>query len=125
MDGGSIGKVVTQPNATYHIGATVTAKFLTGDPRNNFRNEGTFLTIELQTGSTWKVIANDGNWETRYRWKRHPPPRIDESWATIEWDIPAGTALGTYRIGHFGDAKPLGRKPKPFSSYTNSFKVIA
>jgi len=40
------------------------------------------------------VIANDGNWETKYQWQRKG---IAESFAIITWAIPPDTVSGTYR----------------------------
>lgn len=84
--GGRFGAVKSDVNSSYRRGETVSVIFWSANPRNNMRIQDTFLTVEkLQSDGTWKVIANDGNWETRYMWTREG---ISESLATITWTVP-------------------------------------
>lgn len=55
---------------------------------------------------SWEVAATDDDWATRFRWgRRHELSEL--SFATVEWTIPEGTPAGSYRLRHYGDAKPL------------------
>jgi len=127
--GQSFGQVLTQPNPTYIRGDLVTAVFVSANPRNDYRTEDTFLTVQhQQPDGSWKVIATDGNWETKYKWNRPctiiPEPLCAESHATIEWDT-TGAEPGTYRIQHFGNSKSLLGEYTPFSGTTADFVVAA
>jgi len=118
--GKSFGSVLTQPDATYAPGADVHADFVTGYPDNNLRNEGTFVEVQRQTGSSWTTVSTDSDWQTIYRWKRE---YLTVSTAQITWTIPAGTPAGTYRIVHHGDAKSLLGSLTSFTGTTRTFTV--
>nr|WP_083472771.1 neutral/alkaline ceramidase [Kibdelosporangium phytohabitans] len=98
----AFGQVLTQPKASYQAGQSATAVFVTGHPKNNLRRNGTFLEVQRLANGTWTRHADDGDWSTRYEWKR---AGVANSEATITWTIPAGTPAGTYRIVHNGDWK--------------------
>jgi len=65
-------------------------------------------------------VFNDGDWCTRYRWRRDG---IAGSIATIQWFIPPETVPGTYRITHYGDSKAITGTITPFIGSTNPFTV--
>lgn len=100
----SFGDVVRQANASYLRGQRVDVEFWTGHPKNNLRQNGTFLEVQRWDGAAWRTVADDGHWNTMYRWVR-----VDPVWGTskaaISWDIPANAATGQYRIRHYGDYK--------------------
>jgi neutral ceramidase len=100
----SFGDVVRQANASYLRGQRVDVEFWTGHPKNNLRQNGTFLEVQRWDGAGWRTVATDGDWSTIYRWVR-----VDPVWGTskaaISWDIPASAAAGQYRIRHYGDYK--------------------
>eukprot|EP01125_Pyxidicula_operculata_P011238 TRINITY_DN3677_c0_g1_i1.p1 TRINITY_DN3677_c0_g1~~TRINITY_DN3677_c0_g1_i1.p1 ORF type:complete len:543 (+),score=145.29 TRINITY_DN3677_c0_g1_i1:540-2168(+) len=98
FDDGPIGTIITDVNPTYTRGQTASVTFYSANPRNNFRTQDTFLTVEIQDNSgSWKVVANDGFWETKFKWQRLYSIELGESSATIEWQIPADASSGTYR----------------------------
>jgi neutral ceramidase len=100
----SFGDVVRQANASYVRGQRVDVEFWTGHPKNNLRQNSTFLEVQRWDGAAWRTVANDGDWTTMYRWVR-----VDPVWGTskaaIAWDIPANAATGQYRIRHYGEYK--------------------
>ncbi|GLZ31729.1 neutral ceramidase [Lentzea sp. NBRC 105346] len=100
--GRNFGDVLAAPQNTYQRGQTVTAVFVTGHPKNNLHRNGTFLEVQRLVDGKWVRHADDGDWSTRYQWKR---VGIANSEATITWIIPADTPAGTYRIVHNGDWK--------------------
>eukprot|EP01128_Nolandella_sp_AFSM9_P009102 TRINITY_DN573_c0_g1_i2.p1 TRINITY_DN573_c0_g1~~TRINITY_DN573_c0_g1_i2.p1 ORF type:complete len:390 (+),score=70.38 TRINITY_DN573_c0_g1_i2:150-1319(+) len=131
FDDGPAGEIVRGFNthSSYAIGATVLAKFYSGDPRNSLRHGDSFLTVEKleEKNGKWVVVATDANWETKFQWERHYSfPEIAESYATITWTIPPGTPVGTYRLRHSGDSKhAFTGKVSQFTGVTTSFKVTA
>lgn len=100
----SFGQVETQAAASYQRGQRVYVEFWSGHPKNNLRQNGTFLEVQRWDGAAWRVVANDGDWSTICRWIR-----VDPVWgsskAAISWDIPANAQSGQYRIVHYGDYK--------------------
>ncbi|KAK8744006.1 hypothetical protein OTU49_000955 [Cherax quadricarinatus] len=122
--GSSFGDVVAQPYPLAYIGETVTAKFVSGHPRNDVQLGGTFLTVEqLDDMGEWKVIATDASWETRFIWDR-VSTLLGTSVATVKWDIPEDTAEGTYRITHTGHHRTLFRGVSQYHGVTDPFKVV-
>jgi neutral ceramidase len=118
--GKSFGDVTLQPRAAYQTGQRVEARFVTGHPNNDLRNEGTFVEIQQRTGDAWTTVAGDADWQTEYRWTRGFGA---ESTAQITWTIPPATPAGTYRIVHHGDAKSLFGTIRPFTGTTAPFTV--
>ena len=65
--GKEFGDVKVHPEAAYERGATVSAVFIAGNPRNNLMHDKSFFTVEQQQpDGNWSVVATDANWETRY-----------------------------------------------------------
>jgi neutral ceramidase len=118
--GKKFGDAVTQPNPSYQRGQSVEADFVTGNPDNNLRNEGTYVEVQRQTGDTWTTVSTDSDWQTIYRWRRD---YLAVSTALITWTIPANAAPGTYRIVHHGDAKNLFGQISAFTGTSKTFTV--
>ncbi|KAL9654253.1 hypothetical protein ABK040_010285 [Willaertia magna] len=109
----------------YRNGDTVHVEFYSGHPKNNVMQEKTFLTVEKLIGNNqWKVVLVDGDWDTKFRWRRH---WLSESIVTITWSIgetfPASP--GTYRIKHFGYYKSLDQDIYPYEGTSSEFRVVA
>ena len=63
--GRRFGEVVREPKDRYRLGDRVSARFISGNPRNNLQHEKTYFSIEMfKPNGDWKVIAADSNWET-------------------------------------------------------------
>jgi len=125
FDDGPIGNIVSDVAKSYKIGSQVFVTFYSANPRNNYRVQDTFLKVEkkLPTGD-WKVIATDAHWETKFFWKKHLNIEIEESYATIEWDIPKTAETGVYRIRHFGTKKSLLGSLSEFVGSSSEFNVV-
>jgi neutral ceramidase len=121
----SFGSVVTNALASYTRGQTVSVKFWGGHPKNNLRRQGSYLQVQRKSGTSWVTVANDWDWETKYRWKRHDcAPTYGCSHVTTEWTIPADTVPGTYRIRHDGDWKSgWDGLIRPYSGTSREFTV--
>lgn len=100
----SFGQVERQANASYARGQRVYVEFWSGHPKNRLHQNGSFFEVQRWDGAAWRTVANDGDWNTIYRWIR-----VDPVWgsskAAITWDIPSNAETGQYRIVHFGDYK--------------------
>ncbi|MFP2931492.1 neutral/alkaline ceramidase [Pyxidicoccus sp. 3LG] len=121
----SFGSVVTNALASYARGATVSVKFWGGHPKNNLRRQGSFLQVQRKSGTSWVTVANDWDWETKYRWERNNCfPTFACSHVTVEWRIPADAVPGTYRIRHDGDWKSgWDGLIRPYTGYSREFTV--
>ncbi|MDO5693171.1 MAG: neutral/alkaline non-lysosomal ceramidase N-terminal domain-containing protein [Pseudomonadota bacterium] len=118
--GKSFGQVEVQPNPVYRRGEVASAVFWTGHPKNDLRQEGTFLQVQQrQPDGRWRTVRQDHDWDTVYQWKR-----VAGAWsqATVSWRIGADVAPGTYRLLHHGNWKngwttaihPLAGTSQPF-----------
>ncbi|MEU0470201.1 neutral/alkaline ceramidase [Amycolatopsis sp. NPDC006131] len=114
------GDVLTEPRSSYRRGEQVLVEFVTGHPKNDLHRNGTFLEVQRLDGGTWVRHADDGDWATKYRWRR---TFLAESTATITWDIPPDTPVGKYRVVHSGDAKSLDGAITPFTGASRAFVV--
>ena len=124
FDGGDPGSVVREPDSSYKVNSTVQVVFQTGHPKNNLLTNRTFLEVQYFSGDTgnWEVVATDSEWETKYKWERTNSLE-GKSNAVIEWDIPATSKPGKYRIKHYGYRKHLIGEIVPFSGVTKEFEV--
>ncbi|XP_057661283.1 neutral ceramidase [Diorhabda carinulata] len=117
------GDCIVQPKESYTIGDIASATFVAGHPRNDNMQEKTFLNIEMQQkDATWKVVATDADWETKFIWKRQETFK-PISQAEIQWKITKKVNPGTYRITHFGNYKYIFGGIYPYSGTSNSFTV--
>jgi neutral ceramidase len=120
--GHAFGDVLRDALPAYRVGDTVTVRFQSGHPRNGLRRNDTFLKVQRLEGDRWLSVADDGDWSTRFHWRR---TFASESEAEITWAIPPGTQEGRYRIVHFGDARPLMGRVRSYSGQSRVFEVRA
>jgi len=121
--GYAFGDVLAQPYPLADAGETIIAKFVSGHPRNNAMLGGSFLTVEKQeANNTWRIVAKDSHWSTKYTWDR-VSLILGTSEVTVTWETTPETPPGIYRISHSGYHKPLTTPMKPYTGYTQSFKL--
>jgi neutral ceramidase len=117
--GGAFGEVVVQPPAHVMPGATVSATFVGAYPNNDLHRRGSYLEVQLRDGDRWRTVADDGDWATKFHWRRRGRAG---SQVVITWDVPAG-AEGTYRITYAGDARAADGTLTPIRGATREFTV--
>jgi neutral ceramidase len=91
------GTVSEQPKRKVTIGDTVEAIFHAIDPRENYPNHNSYVTVEMSKAERWTPIATDRDWAMKIRWlpaEKNP----EELLLHVTWDIPEGTPAGEYRI---------------------------
>lgn len=120
----NFGEEITDVNALYKQGDTVTAVFQTGHPKNNLRRNDTFLEVQKLQAGSFITVANDSDWNTTYTWTR-TSTLLAQSTATITWAIPADTPPGIYRIVHYGDSKSLFGYINAFTGVSGSFQIVS
>lgn len=110
-------------NSTFKKGQLVTVTFWSACPRNDLMTEGTFALVEiLQNQNKWAPAYDDDDFSLRFKWSR-PAKLSPESFATIEWRIPASAVSGVYRISHFGASKSLLGSISHFTGSSSAFVV--
>ncbi|MFP2930637.1 neutral/alkaline ceramidase [Pyxidicoccus sp. 3LG] len=121
------GEAVTDARAAYVRGETVSVTFWGGHPKNDLRLGGSYLRVQqrLEPGGVWMDVAYDGDWETRYRWRRENcVPTLACSHVTAEWDIPYDAVPGTYRVVHEGHWKSgWDGRVRPYLGASRAFSV--
>ncbi len=118
--GGSFGEVLVVPRPRYRGGDTVRAEFVGASPNNDLRRGATFVRVEHDAGGTWRRIADDGDWATRFGWRR---VGRSGSRVTVTWDVPTDAAPGRYRLTYSGDALEAGGAVRTFTASTAPFTV--
>jgi neutral ceramidase len=114
------GSTQTDVDSSYKPGSTVKVIFWGAHPKNNLRNQGTFLEVQRKEGDKWITIFNDNDTSTLYEWKRD---FIANSKITVTWNIPADTKPGEYRICHFGDSRDASGNIKPYTGISSTFNI--
>jgi neutral ceramidase len=118
--GHSFGAVVVAPRPRYRAGERVSVVFVGTHPNNDLHRGGTYLEVQRQAGEEWHRVHDDGDWETRFVWKR---VGRGASEVTVSWDIPPDAVAGQYRIRYQGDARDGDGALHPFTGETPSFAV--
>jgi neutral ceramidase len=127
--GVNFGDVITDAKPSYSTGEVVSVSFHAANPRHNLRVGGTYLTVEQKTSNHWKIVANDGDWSTKFRWLGGKEDPLDlgfskQSTATITWQV--DNIPGTYRICYHGDhLMNKSAKVLPFTGCSSEFAVSA
>ncbi|HTF47198.1 MAG TPA: neutral/alkaline non-lysosomal ceramidase N-terminal domain-containing protein [Pseudonocardia sp.] len=116
-----LGEVLRQPRPGYRAGERVTAAFRAAHPNNDLRRGDSYLEIQCaEPGGGWRVVADDGDWSTRFHWV--PGRRRRSGTATITWDIPDGTQ-GRFRVRYLGDTVDPDGSRRAVIGTTAEFRV--
>lgn len=114
------GDVLVQPARAYRRGECVTAVFAAAHPANDLRRGGTFLEVQQADDGGWRTIADDGDYYTTFRWRKH---RRDGQSAALTWQIPESAPSGRYRLRYHGDARDAAGRIAEFTGTTRVFTV--
>ena len=111
-------------NSTFKKGQLVTVTFWSACPRNDLMTDPKFALVEiLQNQNKWAPAYDDDDFSLRFKWSR-PATLSPESFATLEWRIPASAVSGVYRISHFGASKSLLGSISHFTGSSTAFVVV-
>lgn len=120
------GEVLKDARAAYSRGDTVRVTFWGAHPKNDLRLEDTYLRVQRKGSiGAWVDVADDSDWETRYRWERENClPTLGCSHVIVEWHIPRDASPGTYRILHEGEWKSgWDGRVRPYYGASRAFTV--
>ena len=109
------GEVMVAARDRYQPGQSVVVEFRSANPTAHFPELVKHLIVERETATGWQVIADDGDWATRVRWREERGATV----AQLSWDIPAETIPGSYRLTHRG----IDRSGRHFSGSSSAFEV--
>lgn len=121
--GKKFGALRADVQATYAVGATVSATFYGAHPKNKLSAVASFCDVEQELNGRWVTVLTDAHWDVRYRWSRNG---ISESNNVCEWLIrPGGRAsvAGRYRIRHRGFSKPLIGAISAYEGASSAFVI--
>jgi neutral ceramidase len=118
--GTAFGDVLVDTRGRYRTGQRVVTVFAGAHPANDLHRGDTFVRVERQVGTRWDTVQDDGDWATRFEWKRRPGGRSE---VTVSWDIAPSTAPGSYRITYHGDALDGGGALRAFTGSSSPFEV--
>ncbi|MFF2087963.1 neutral/alkaline ceramidase [Nocardia sp. NPDC058176] len=116
------GAVLVQPPAHTARGERVAVEFVSAHPKHNPRRGDTFLDVQRRTGSGWTRVANEGEWDVRFHWRKEGDAI---SIARFTWDVPATAQPGTHRFVHYADALGADGMLRPVTGTSAEFEVTA
>jgi neutral ceramidase len=122
IPGHRFGAAIVEPRPHYRPGEQVRVVFAGANPNNNLHRRSTFIEVEHEVDGSWKRVADDGDWETKFRWSKSGR---SSSRITVTWDIPTGTVSGSFRILYRGDAADPVGQVSAFTGTTAAFSVHA
>jgi neutral ceramidase len=120
--GYSFGSVLSQPSASYKIGAVINATFVAADPRNNLRLEDTYAAVQQLVSGAWKTVRDDSDWFLVLTWTRDNS-LTGSSHVVISWETESYATAGTYRIVYNGDSRNLFGTITSFTGYSGNFTL--
>jgi neutral ceramidase len=116
----AFGEVLVDARGMYRPGQRVVTVFAGAHPANDLHRGDTYLRVERQVGTEWQTVQDDGDWATRFQWKRRPGGRSE---VTVSWDIAPATHGGSYRISYYGEARDGSGALRPFTGSSSPFDV--
>ncbi|MGY0503081.1 neutral/alkaline ceramidase [Nocardia sp. FBN12] len=117
--GRGFGDVLIQPSPGRR-GEQVAVEFVSAHPKHNPRRGDTFLDVQRKTAAGWTRVANEGEWDVRFHWRKEGTA---VSIARFTWDIPATAEPGVHRFVHYADALGTDGTLRPVTGTSDEFAV--
>lgn len=118
------GSVLTQPLASYGLGAVVNVTFQGANPRNDLRLGNTFAAVERRRDhGAWTRVRDDSGWFLVYTWRR-TDWLLGHSEVHLSWETYGNAEPGTYRFKYYGDAKQLDGSVRRFEGTSKQFDLL-
>ena len=114
-----LGEALPQKKTHYAKNDTVSVKFWSNNPADNFSSVDNFLAIERRQNNAWITRFTDHDWSTKIRWKEDSGSYIAE----VLWEIPSDVESGEYRIRHFGQYSDANGKQKDFVGASQNLSI--
>ncbi|WP_410874151.1 neutral/alkaline ceramidase [Nocardia sp. A7] len=117
--GRGFGDVLIQPSSCRR-GEQAAVEFVSAHPKHNPRRGDTFLHVQRKTAAGWARVANEGEWDVRFHWRKEGTA---VSIARFTWDIPASAEPGVHRFVHYADALGTDGTLRPVTGTSDEFAV--
>jgi neutral ceramidase len=117
----AFGDALPLQQTVYSAGDVIVAEFWSGNPTANHAALTNFLVIEQQDEGVWAPVANDGDWETKIRWRAGD--EADQLLAQVIWETPGDLQTGTYRVRHFGQVTAVSGDHQTFEGTSDPLVV--
>ncbi|OUR75743.1 alkaline ceramidase [Marinomonas sp. 42_23_T18] len=119
------GDIEKDVNSNYKQGDTVTVKFRSGHPQNNFKTMDAFFEVQQKVNGSWETVLTENDTDTLFVWIRDTDADcLACSYAKLEWTIADDMPTGTYRIRHEGHWKSgWNGSIYSYSGKSSSFEV--
>ncbi|MFD4439860.1 neutral/alkaline ceramidase [Nocardia sp. NPDC058519] len=117
--GRGFGDVLIQPSSCGR-GEQAAVEFVSAHPKHNPRRGDTFLHVQRKTAAGWARVANEGEWDVRFHWRKEGAA---VSIARFTWDIPATAEPGAHRFVHYADALGADGTLRPITGTSDEFEV--
>ncbi|WP_298773785.1 neutral/alkaline non-lysosomal ceramidase N-terminal domain-containing protein [uncultured Shewanella sp.] len=121
----SFGQTTKDASSSYHRGDTVSVKFRSGHPQNNFKTMEAFFEVQRKVNGQWETQLTENDASTLFVWIRDTDADCMAcSDAKLEWVIDNDMPTGTYRIRHHGYWKSgWSGSLNSYSGKSSSFEV--
>ena len=121
----SFGDVEKDAKSSYQSGDTVTVKFRSGHPQNNFKTMDAFFKVQQKINGNWQTVLTENDADTLFVWIRDTDADcLACSYAKLEWTVADDMPTGTYRIRHEGHWKSgWNGAINSYSGKSSSFEV--
>ncbi len=121
----SFGQVWNNANSSYNRGDTVSVKFRSGHPQNNYKTMASFIEVQRKIDGSWVTVLSDNDFSTKFEWIRDTAADcLACSFAKAQWQIDTSMPTGTYRIRHKGHWKSgWDGKIRSYTGTSRSFSV--
>lgn len=121
----SFGDTEKDANSSYQQGDSVTVKFRSGHPQNNFKTMDAYFEVQQKVNGSWNTVLTENDADTLFSWIRDTDADcLACSYAKLEWTIADDMPTGTYRIRHEGHWKSgWTGSINSYSGKSSSFEV--
>lgn len=121
----SFGETTKDVSSSYNRGDTVSVKFRSGHPQNNFKTMEAFFEVQRKVNGNWETQLTENDASTLFVWIRDTDADCMAcSDAKLEWAIDNDMPTGTYRIRHHGYWKSgWSGSLNSYSGKSSSFEV--
>ncbi|XP_061381436.1 neutral ceramidase-like [Danaus plexippus] len=120
--GKNFGDVFQQPPEVVKAGEIVTVVFVGANPRNDLRQESSYVEVEKLEQGGWITVATDANWDTRFSVERVEGLFSSSIRATVTWRASNDRTL--HRVAYNGAARGFLGNIVSFRGVSNPFMII-
>ena len=123
----SFGDVLVDAPAIVRKGSVLTVTFVGANPRNDFRQESTYVAVEFlnPVSDVWEMVRDDSDWDLIFHWRRTNSV-LGTSEVDVVWEVGTEGMVesGRYRVRYWGAAKGIGGGIEGFEGVSGVCGVV-